>query len=154
MGELTALLAGTSEREDVWAVGRRGAKEPMERHVWPLAGPVDREVAQCDDIEASIGVDVGELLPRGLRHAVGTHRGHNALAGVPVMSDRENDSARRFVNLVDEFYDRNVKLVIAAAAPPESIYRGTSLTFEFQRTASRLREMQGQDYLARQHMAA
>ena len=55
------------------------------------------------------------------------------------------------MNLVDEFYDRNVKLVVSAAALPADLYRGSRLAFEFQRTASRLVEMQTHAYLARAH---
>jgi len=73
------------------------------------------------------------------------------LSGVPVMGAGSDDQCRRFINLVDEFYDRHVKLVIAAAALPEQLYVGTRLAFEFQRTVSRLREMQSHDYLALEH---
>ena len=73
------------------------------------------------------------------------------LSGVPELGAANDDQCRRFINLVDEFYDRHVKLVIAAAAPPETLYSGTRLAFEFQRTVSRLREMQSHDYLALEH---
>ncbi len=73
------------------------------------------------------------------------------LANVPVLDSSRDDAARRLVNLVDEFYDRSVKLVVSAAAPPSGLYTGTRLAFEFQRTASRLIEMQSHDYLARPH---
>ena len=69
------------------------------------------------------------------------------------MGERENDQARRFVNLIDEFYDRNVKLVASAASQPEDLYSGERLAFEFKRTASRLREMQTVDYLGQKHLA-
>ncbi|MFT5033964.1 MAG: cell division protein ZapE [Bacteroidia bacterium] len=55
------------------------------------------------------------------------------------------------MNLVDEFYDRHVKLVVSAAVPLASLYSGGRLEFEFQRTISRLLEMQSHDYLAREH---
>ncbi|NNL96054.1 MAG: cell division protein ZapE [Xanthomonadales bacterium] len=74
------------------------------------------------------------------------------VSGLPAMDDRHNDAARRFVNLVDEFYDRNVKLLITAATPMEQIYTGDRLSFEFQRTTSRLVEMQSHEYLARPHL--
>ena len=73
------------------------------------------------------------------------------LSGVPRFNPDLNDQARRFVNLVDEFYDRNVKLVMTAEAPLLDLYGGGSLEFEFQRTQSRLQEMQSFDYLAREH---
>jgi cell division protein ZapE len=73
------------------------------------------------------------------------------LSGVPEFVPEKDDQARRFINLVDEFYDRNVKLVMAAALPLQDLYRGGKLEFEFQRTISRLQEMQSHEYLAREH---
>jgi cell division protein ZapE len=73
------------------------------------------------------------------------------LGNVPQMSAASDDQARRFINLVDEFYDRNVKLVISAAVPLLQLYSGGRLEFEFQRTCSRLQEMQSLEYLARSH---
>lgn len=73
------------------------------------------------------------------------------ISGVPAFTADLDDQARRFVNLVDEFYDRNVKLVLAAANPLLELYEGGKLEFEFQRTVSRLQEMQSHDYLAREH---
>jgi cell division protein ZapE len=71
---------------------------------------------------------------------------------VPVMDSTSDDAARRFITMVDEFYDRGVKLILsAAAATPEGLYRGERLAFDFRRTASRLHEMQGREYLARPH---
>ena len=73
------------------------------------------------------------------------------ISGVPALGAGSDDQARRFVNLVDEFYDRNVKLVLAAEKPLPELYSGGRLEFEFQRTESRLREMQSHEYLAREH---
>jgi len=73
------------------------------------------------------------------------------ISGVPLMGVEKDDQARRFINLVDEFYDRNVKLVLAAEMPLLDLYAGGRLEFEFQRTTSRLREMQSHEYLAREH---
>jgi cell division protein ZapE len=74
------------------------------------------------------------------------------LSNVPVMRATDDDAARRFVSLVDEFYDRGVKLVVSAdAGQPEGLYQGERLAFDFRRTASRLHEMQGLAYLARPH---
>ncbi|MDY6943358.1 MAG: cell division protein ZapE [Pseudomonadota bacterium] len=77
---------------------------------------------------------------------------HTVLIGqVPVMGREDENAARRFIHLVDVFYDRSVKLIISAAKPPEAIYEGEKLRFEFQRTLSRLQEMQSHAYLAQQH---
>jgi cell division protein ZapE len=73
------------------------------------------------------------------------------LANVPRFTVRSEDSARRFISLVDEFYDRNVKLIVSAEVPVTELYAGERLRFEFERTESRLLEMQSRDYLARSH---
>jgi cell division protein ZapE len=73
------------------------------------------------------------------------------LADVPLFDADHENEARRFIALVDEFYDRNVKFVVSAAAPPQELYRGERLAPEFARAASRLIEMQSQEYLAREH---
>jgi cell division protein ZapE len=74
------------------------------------------------------------------------------LSDVPVFNASQQDNAaRRFIALVDEFYDQGVKLALSAAAAPPDLYRGERLQFEFRRTASRLIEMQSEDYLARPH---
>jgi len=68
------------------------------------------------------------------------------------LGEQDADAARRFITMVDEFYDRNVKLLLTAEAPVNDLYDGTRLAFEFERTASRLTEMQSHDYLARPHL--
>lgn len=73
------------------------------------------------------------------------------ISNVPVMSEKNDDQARRFINLIDEFYDRQVKLIISAAASIEQLYLGGRLNFEFERTKSRLLEMQSHEYLEKEH---
>ena len=73
------------------------------------------------------------------------------ISDVPQLGRDSEDQARRFISLIDEFYDRNVKLAMSAAVPLETIYSGGNLSFEFQRTLSRVLEMQSHDYLARPH---
>ncbi len=73
------------------------------------------------------------------------------LGNVPQLGVAKDDQARRFINLVDEFYDRNVKLIISCAVPLQHLYSGGRLSFEFERTISRLLEMQSLEYLARPH---
>ena len=73
--------------------------------------------------------------------------------GVPVFDagGESENAARRFISLVDEFYDRNVKVLFSAAAPVDALYGGNLLTAEFERTRSRINEMQGETYLRRMH---
>jgi cell division protein ZapE len=73
------------------------------------------------------------------------------VSNVPQFTSQREDAARRFISLVDEFYDHNVKLIMSAAVPILALYKGERLVFEFQRTESRLQEMQSQEYLAREH---
>ena len=73
------------------------------------------------------------------------------VSNVPAMRGADDDLARRFINMVDEFYDRGVKVLMSAEVPVESLYQGGKLTFEYQRTLSRLQEMQSHEYLALPH---
>ncbi|HHF0480877.1 cell division protein ZapE [Vibrio antiquarius] len=75
------------------------------------------------------------------------------LADVQQMNRKIDDAARRFIALVDEFYERNVKLIISAEVPMEDLYTEGQLEFEFKRCLSRLTEMQSHEYLAREHLA-
>ncbi len=74
------------------------------------------------------------------------------LFNVPVLTPAMEDQARRFLALVDEFYERHVKLVVCAEAALSDIYRGNQLNFEYQRCLSRLQEMQSEEYLCRPHL--
>jgi cell division protein ZapE len=73
------------------------------------------------------------------------------VSNVPQFTPQTEDAARRFIELVDEFYDRAVNLVVSAAAPIVELYDGERLRAEFARTQSRLIEMQSEDYLKRAH---
>jgi cell division protein ZapE len=73
------------------------------------------------------------------------------ISNIPEFTWANEDAARRFIAAIDEFYDRGVKIVVSAAAAPQALYRGERLQLEFRRAASRLIEMQTQQYLAGQH---
>ncbi|HEX4870503.1 MAG TPA: cell division protein ZapE [Moraxellaceae bacterium] len=75
------------------------------------------------------------------------------VSGIPVMDARSDNAVRRFINMVDEFYDRHVKLIVSADAGIDGLYEGGRLNFEIERTKSRLLEMQSREYLAREHLA-
>ena len=70
---------------------------------------------------------------------------------IPRLSGEREDAARRFINMVDEFYDRNVKLIATAEVAPEAIYSGSRLRFEYDRTISSLQEMRTHEYLRTEH---
>jgi cell division protein ZapE len=73
------------------------------------------------------------------------------VSNVPRFDATLENQARRFIALVDEFYDRRVKLILSAAAPATELYGGQRLKHDFLRTQSRLQEMQSHDYLAEAH---
>ena len=73
------------------------------------------------------------------------------VSNVPRFDATLENQARRFIALVDEFYDRRVKLILSAAAPATELYHGQRLTHDFLRAQSRLQEMQSHDYLAEAH---
>ncbi|RUR57138.1 cell division protein ZapE [Vreelandella populi] len=91
--------------------------------------------------------------PRSQNDYIELARSFNTVlvSNVKRMEARHDDQARRFINMVDEFYDRGVKLLMSAEVPVEELYSEGKLTFEFQRTLSRLQEMQSREYLALPH---
>ena len=91
--------------------------------------------------------------PRSQNDYIELAREYHAVlvSNVPQLGGRRDDQARRFLNLVDEFYDRGVKLIVSAEVALPYIYVGGRLSFEYERVVSRLLEMQSHDYLARPH---
>ena len=92
--------------------------------------------------------------PRGSIDYIEIARTFNTvvISNMPQLAGEDDNAARRFVTLVDEFYDRNVKLLLSAAAPIPELYTGKKLSFEFERTRSRLTEMQSHEYLKLPHL--
>ena len=111
-----------------------------------------RALRTCDDVA---WFDFRELCdgPRSQNDYIELGKIFNAviISGVEQMDVKTDDIARRFINMVDEFYDRNVKLIISAEVELKDLYTGGRLNFEFQRTLSRLLEMQSHEYLTRAH---
>ena len=92
--------------------------------------------ALCAGPRATIDyVNIAERFPRVI------------VSRVPVMGEGQDDKARRFISLVDVFYDRKIQLVLAAAELPFRLYQGKRFSFEFARTASRLEEMRSLEYV-------
>jgi cell division protein ZapE len=92
--------------------------------------------------------------PRGKADYIELARRYHTvlISNIPVFGARNADIVRRFTWLVDEFYDRRVKLVISASAQPEDLYPRAEGGDQFERTVSRLTEMQTHDYLAEPHL--
>ncbi|WP_413242895.1 cell division protein ZapE [Pseudidiomarina sp.] len=107
---------------------------------------------ECDDVVLfSFAAICGG--PRSQNDYIELARLYHAvlISDVPQLGGHMDDAARRFIALVDEFYERRVKLILSAAVPLEQLYTDGRLNFEFQRCISRLQEMQSHDYLALPH---
>ncbi|HOV57115.1 MAG TPA: cell division protein ZapE [Rhodanobacteraceae bacterium] len=117
----------------------------------------DRAIAVKRLAEDAIWFDFAALCegPRAVADYIEIGRTWSTVlvSGVPQFGPLAEDAARRFIELVDEFYDRRVKLLLSAAAPIVELYDGTRLRAEFARTESRLIEMGSEAYLALEHLA-
>jgi cell division protein ZapE len=93
--------------------------------------------------------------PRGAADYLAiAHAYHTVIiVGIPIMGPENRDQAARFVTLIDSLYENNVKLFATAAAEPEALYPTGDGSFEFERTVSRLKEMQSAEYMAQGHGA-
>ena len=114
-----------------------------------------RELIARQRAPGVVWFDFAELCegPRGAADYIELARLHHTLllSRLPQLTVADENEARRFITLVDELYDRGVKLVIAADVPAEQLYRGERLLFEFARTLSRLQEMRSLEYLQQPH---
>ncbi len=128
-----------------------GAKARPERlmvmgHV--LAVPLAAQGVARFDFDALCG----QALGAGDYLALATHYQAVVLDGVPRLSPDNYDMARRFIVLIDALYDHRVKLVASAEATPDQLYRRGEGARAFERTASRLEEMQSREYLGLPHL--
>ena len=100
--------------------------------------------------------DCDALCGRNLRAAdylaLATHMHTLVLDGVPRLGPENFDKVRRFITLVDALYEHRCKLVASAEAPPDRLYEQGENAAMFERTASRLMEMQSQEYLSLPHL--
>jgi len=83
--------------------------------------------------------------------AIARHYHTVIMVGIPVLTKDKRNEAKRFVTFIDALYEHNVKFLCSAAAPAENLYPEGDGSFEFERTVSRLMEMQSADYMARGH---
>jgi cell division protein ZapE len=154
---------------------RRRSMEQVAAYLTPLGASTDHamrdafaRVAEADDEDPGLQIEGREV--RALRRAGGAvwfdfrtlcggprsqndyldiaSRFHTVLlSGVPRMSAAMASEARRFVWLIDVFYDQRVKLLMSAECPPEELYTAGAMASEFHRTVSRIVEMQSREYL-------
>jgi cell division protein ZapE len=133
-------------------------------HLAPDAGTrgevIEIDGREIDSVRCADGVVWFEFAalcdgPRGAADYIEIGRLYQTvlIANIPQMDDGSNDMARRFISMIDEFYDRNVRVIVTAAVPADDLYRGRRLAQPFRRTRSRLAEMQSHDYLARAHLS-
>jgi cell division protein ZapE len=156
------------ERAELFHVPLDKAAEKALMSAFQGLAPAVGEVRECVSIEVEgrtilcryvaedvvwFDFDVICNIPRSQYDYIELAREFHAVlvGGVIQMGRKNDDQARRFINMVDEFYDRNVKLVLSAEVDMGSLYADGELGFEFQRTQSRLLEMQSHEYLARPH---
>ena len=146
-------LDDTAEQNLMRCLSELAPDQPRSGAMVQIAG---RLIASRHSADGVIWFDFNELCtaPRGTADYLEIARlCHTVLlSGVPVLDESRDDDMRRFIGLVDIFYDRRVKLIISAAAAPGQLYTGTRLAFEFTRTRSRLSEMLTTAYLAQPHL--
>lgn len=134
----TAMIAGSRERSETLHVKGREIIAPR----------TARGLARFTFSELCAG-------PLGARDylAIARRYGTIFIDRIPTLSPEERNEAKRFVTLIDALYEARTKLVCSAAAAPHALYAAGHGSFEFERTASRLVEMQAESYLAAEHAA-
>jgi cell division protein ZapE len=129
-------------------------QEVVEGEMVEVNGRPIRSRRCCEDV---VWFDFKELCegPRSQNDYIELAKVFHAVlvSNVPQLGRSNDDAARRFINMVDEFYDSGVKLILSAEKPIHEIYTEGRLSFEIERTQSRLLEMQSHEYLAREHRA-
>jgi cell division protein ZapE len=117
----------------------------------------DRPIAARLEADGAAWFEFSALCegPRGVADYIELARAYHTIlvSNIPQFTPLMEDAARRFIELIDELYDRGVNLVVSAAARAIDLYDGERLRAEFARTESRLIEMQSEEYLAREHRA-
>lgn len=147
-------LDDASDRSLLESFNRLGPEDVMVGEVLEIEGRPVKTVRTADGIA---WFEFAELCdgPRGVADYIEIGRAYHTVfvANIPLLGNTDNDKAARFIQLVDVFYDHNVNLIVSAAASPSDLYYPEGkLVFAFERTVSRLEEMQSREYLARTHL--
>jgi len=136
----------------------RGSFEKLAMGLPRLPATLDvngRPIRAREHADGIAWFDFAELCegPRAVADYIEIARDYHTVlvSGVPVFDRYREDAAKRFVLMVDEFYDRHVNLLASAAAAPMALYQGHRHAVEFARTESRLIDMQSDEYLSLEH---
>jgi len=144
---------GAEAERAMRAIFNRVARSAPRRDIDLLVN--DRPIPARLEADGAVWFDFAALCegPRGVPDYIELAKAYHTIliSNVPQFTPLDEDAARRFIELVDEVYDRGVNLVLSAAAPAIELYDGERLRAQFARTESRLIEMQSEDYLAREH---
>jgi cell division protein ZapE len=150
---ITPLDASTDRRlEDCFARLTRGA--PVGPETLTVHGRAVRISRASDDIAFASFAELCEQ-PLGPADylAIAGRFDVLLLARIPGMGPARRNEAKRFVTLIDALYEHKVKLICSAERPPEALYPAGDGAFEFERTVSRLHEMQSEGYIGSQHLS-
>lgn len=164
----------TLEQERLYYTPIEAATEAAMLHCFHMLAPLDERDFVCIESNVSIEIEGREIIARHLADDVvwfdffalcdGPRSQHDYIelakefhavlvSNVPQLGSHNEDLARRFISMVDEFYDHRIKLVLSVDVALSDLYTQGRLSFEFERTRSRLQEMQSHDYLATAHRA-
>lgn len=139
----------------VWMAQRFSALTPNQQFSQEAISINNRIVETLGHTEDVLWCDFSELCmkPRSPSDYIQIANVFNTvlLSGVPHLTDVLSEGTRRFIYLVDEFYDRRVKLIVTSQDSIIELYSGQKMAFEIERTRSRLLEMQSDDYLHAAH---
>ena len=172
--DVVQLNAGTDyrlrllQKEGTYFTGKNEDATQRLAHCFQQVAPGKIEDAKIIDIlgrpirsicaaKGVVWFDFTELCdgPRSQQDYIEIARSYQTvmISDIPLLTSALDDPTRRFIALVDEFYDRRVKLILSAATTVDLLYAGTRLKFEFARTRSRLIEMQSKKYLHLAHLS-
>jgi len=129
-----------------------GGAEPRAETLWVMGRRVDIPLAAEGVVRCDFETLCGAALGAGDYLALATRFHTLILDGIPLLSSDNYDKARRFIVLIDTLYEHQVKLLASADEAPDQLYERGANAWMFERTASRLHEMQSREWLDRPHL--